>query len=65
MKTVTKIVFLVCLVAVTCAPVLVWAFTNRDLSGVAGFIAATTGPLGVLTGAMAASSIAKNRTKQP
>jgi len=62
MKNVTKVVFLVCLVTVVMVPVMVWAFDpGRDLSTVAGFVGAATGPMGVLTGAMAASSIAKKK----
>jgi len=59
-KLATKIVFLVCLVSITCVPIVAWLF-GRDLEGIAVFVVACTGPLGVLTGAMATSSVLKSR----
>ncbi|POR05598.1 hypothetical protein AU468_00015 [Alkalispirochaeta sphaeroplastigenens] len=59
-KIMTKLVFLACLVAVVIVPVLVWAFAGRSLEGVGAFVAGTTGPLGVLTAAMAARGISKD-----
>jgi len=65
MKTVTKVVFLLCLIAVTVVPIAVWAIDpGRDLSSVAGFVGAAAGPMGVLTGAMAARGISKDRKSQ-
>lgn len=63
MKLATKIIFLFCLVSVTCVPIYMWAFTNGaiDMSGIGGFIAGSAAPLGVLTGAMAARNIARAR----
>ena len=61
-KLATKIVFLICLVSITVIPILVWAVSGRDLDGVAGFVVACTGPLGVLTAAMAASGVLKKRS---
>lgn len=64
MKTVTKAAFIVALLTVTVVPVLVWAMdAERSLQGVAAFVGATTGPMGVLTGAMAAKSIQRDRNK--
>lgn len=59
-KTWTKLTFLIILATITIIPILVWAITNRSLEGVGGFVAATTGPLGVLTAAMAAKSISRD-----
>lgn len=58
-KTATKVIFLICLVSITCVPIWGWALFGLDLQGVGIFVVACTGPMGVLTGAMAASSIAK------
>jgi hypothetical protein len=62
-RNVTKIVFLVCLVCVTIVPVVMWAATGGsiDMSGIGAFVAATSGPLGILTGAMAATRIAQTK----
>lgn len=60
MKLATKIVFLVCLVSVTVLPALRWIIDpSIDMAKIATFVIATAGPLGILTGAMAAKSIAK------
>lgn len=62
MKLVTKVVFLLCLIAIVIVPVVVWVIDpSRTLKDVAGFVGATAGPLGVLTGAMAARGISKDR----
>jgi hypothetical protein len=64
MKTATKIVFLVCLVALIVVPIMLWVIDpERSLKEVAGFVGATSGPLGVLTGAMAARGISRDRKK--
>lgn len=60
-REVTKITFLACLVTIVIIPMLAWLFLKRDLQGVAGFVAAASAPMGVLTGAMAASKINKNK----
>lgn len=60
-KTATKIVWLLCLVGLIFIPLLTWAITGADLSSVTGFVAACTGPMGVLTLAMAGKSIADRR----
>ena len=65
MKNVTKVTFLVALVAVTVAPVIAWLIDpTRDLSTVAAFVAAAAAPMGVLTGAMAARGISRDRQQQ-
>ena len=65
MKAATKIVFLACLVGITLVPIAVWvADPARDLSSVAGFVGAASAPMGVLTGAMAARGISRDRKPQ-
>ena len=59
-KLATKIVFLICLASITVVPIVAWIF-GRDLEGVAVFVVACTGPLGVLTGAMATAGVLKKR----
>lgn len=62
MKTATKIVFLVCLFCVTALPVMRWVITpDVDLGGLATFVVACAGPLGVLTGAMVTGKFAAKR----
>jgi hypothetical protein len=62
MRVATKITFLVCLVGITLVPIGMWVVdSSRDLSTVAGFVGAAAAPMGVLTGAMAANSVAKKR----
>ena len=62
MKLATKIVFLACLVSIVIVPIALWAIDpSRDLSTVAGFVGAAAAPMGVLTGAMAARGISKDR----
>ncbi len=64
MKTATKIVFLICLVSLIVLPVVVWVVDpTRSLKEMAGFLGASAGPLGVLTGAMAARGISRDRKK--
>ena len=65
MKTVTKVVFLACLVALIIVPVVVWVIDpTRSLKEMAGFIGASAGPLGVLTGAMAARGISRDKQQK-
>jgi len=65
MKTVTKVVFLLCLVALIIVPVIVWVVDpTRSLQDIAGFIGASAGPLGVLTGAMAARGISRDKQQK-
>lgn len=61
-KTGTKLAFILVLVVITCVPIFMWAAYERDLTGVAGFIAACAAPMGVLTGAMAARGISRERS---
>lgn len=62
MKTATKVVFLACLVTVVMLPVIIWTVQpERDLSGVAAFVGAAAAPMGVLTGAMAARGISRDK----
>jgi len=63
MKLATKIVYLSILVIVSVIPVVIWARSPAtvDLAGVGAFIAGLGVPMGVLTGAMAATRISQNR----
>jgi hypothetical protein len=64
MRVATKITFLVCLVGITLVPIGMWVVdSSRDLSTVAGFVGAAAAPMGVLTGAMAAKGISRDRQK--
>ena len=65
MKTATKIVYLVILVAISIVPVAVWASdpANVNLSGVGAFAGGLGVPMGTLTAAMAAKSIQRGRDK--
>jgi len=61
-KAATKIVYLICLIALIVAPVVRWLISpDVDLNTMAGFVGAASGPLGVLTGAMAARGISRDR----
>lgn len=66
MKTATKMVFLACLATLIIAPVAAWLLAPEtySLKEMAGFLGASAGPLGVLTGAMAARGISKDRKTQ-
>lgn len=61
-KTATKIAVIVCLITLVCVPIYAWAFMSRELDGVGGFVAATTGPLGVLIGGMAIRGVSRDRS---
>ena len=61
MKQCTKGTVLFVLVSLTCVPLYAWVFSTRSLEGVAGFVIACTGPLGVLIGGLAAKSITAHR----
>ena len=64
MKTITKIVFAFCLLCLVVVPIFVWAFTGRSLADIAAFVAACAAPMGVLTGAMAARGVSRDRQSQ-
>lgn len=64
MRDLTKLVFLFCLLTVTCVPVYMWVFASRSLAEVAGFVGASAGPMGVLTGAMAYRRVQGDRSQQ-
>lgn len=66
MKVATKVVFLACLAALIIAPVAAWIVDPEtyQLSSMAGYLGASAGPLGVLTGAMAARGISRDRKQQ-
>lgn len=61
LRDLTKVVFLICLVTVTCIPIAIWALTGRSLTDVAAFVGASAGPMGVLTGAMAYRNVQRDR----
>jgi hypothetical protein len=64
-KALTRLTYIVCLLALVLIPLIVWARNPIvDLAGVGAFAAGVGVPLGILTGAMAASSIAKSRAKE-
>ena len=62
-KVITKLAFTVCLLALVCVPIAVWAITGRTLSDIATFVAACAAPMGVLTGAMAYRGVQRDRAK--
>ena len=64
MKTITKIVFAFCLLCLVMVPIFVWAIAGRSLSDIAAFVAACAAPMGVLTGAMAARGVSRDRQGQ-
>lgn len=67
LKTLTKLTYIACLVALIIIPSLVWAYkelwtdASANMAGMGAFIAGSGVPLGALTAAMAASSIAKKK----
>jgi hypothetical protein len=65
MRTATKIVYLVILLAITLIPLTVWANdpANVDLSEAGNFAAGLGVPLGAITAAMAAKSIQRGKDK--
>lgn len=60
MKIITRSVILFCLLNITCVPIWRWALSPAtvSLSTVAGFIAATAAPLGILIAAIASKNFA-------
>ena len=62
-RTGTKLAFIISLLCVTAVPIVVWAVWDRDLSGVAAFVAACAAPMGVLTGAMAYRNVQRDRNQ--
>lgn len=64
-KHATKITFLIILLVLILTPVIIWAMnpTEIDLNSVAAYVGASSGPLGVLTGAMAYNSAAKRKAE--